>query len=107
MVEKRNSVFVNKFGRKARYAIAVNFLLAWLKAIQWNVNVARAPPVEKPMQRASDMLEDYEGHTFEKMTQLCVQEMSKRGVGDFELTEVIQGYWNKPDGSDIEIKCRA
>lgn len=103
MIEKQNPVFAPKSGRKARYTISDNFLLAWLKAIQRNVNVARVQPVEKPVQRASEMLKIHEGFTFEKMTRLCVQEMSQKGVGDFELTDIVQGYWNKPDGSDIEI----
>ncbi len=29
--------------------------------------------------------------------------MLAQGVGDFSLTEVVSGYWNKADGGDIEI----
>src|SRR5690606_6202806 len=67
MIEKQNPIFSTETSRKARYTISDNFLLAWLKAIQRNVNVARVQPVDGPVRRASEMLMDHEGLMFEKM----------------------------------------
>ncbi len=49
------------------------------------------------------MLTELEGHTFEKLIKLCIEETSRKGVGNFLLTGLVEGYWSKPDGSDIEI----
>ena len=37
------------------------------------------------------------------MVRILLEECSRKAVGDFALTDVIRGYWNKSDGSDIEI----
>lgn len=103
IVERLQPVFAPKGGRKARYAITDNFLSAWLKALGRNVSMARVQPVEKPVARADKALMVHEGFAFEKMTRLLIEECSRKGKGDFQLTDVARGYWNRPDGSDIEI----
>ena len=40
---------------------------------------------------------------FEKMVRQLTEQSSRRGVGDFPLTDLVRGFWNKTDGSDIEI----
>ena len=37
------------------------------------------------------------------MVKLLTEEASRKGVGDFQATQLVNGYWNKADGSDIEI----
>ncbi|MGH6893706.1 MAG: DUF234 domain-containing protein, partial [Dongiaceae bacterium] len=104
MIEKLVPVFSDTTkGRKARYAITDNFLMAWLKAIERNVNISRVQPVDIAVDRAATFMETVEGFAFEKMVRLLSEECSRKGVGDFSLTELVRGYWNKPDGSDIEI----
>ncbi|MCP5371030.1 MAG: hypothetical protein H6907_04785 [Hyphomicrobiales bacterium] len=49
------------------------------------------------------MLRTHEGYGFEKMVRGLTEEASRKGVGDFLLTDLVRGYWNKADGSDIEI----
>jgi hypothetical protein len=49
------------------------------------------------------MLCVHEGYAFEKMIRQLTEEASRKGVGDFALTDFVHGYWNKADGSDIEI----
>lgn len=103
MVEKLEPVFSGDASRKARYVITDNFLAAWLQAIARNVQMARVQPVELPVARASERLAVHEGIVFEKMVRLLTEECSRKGIDDFLLTEVVRGYWNKADGSDIEI----
>ncbi len=103
MVEKLQPVFAGSRARKARYAITDNFLTAWLRGIARNVQMARVQPVAKPVARADEMLAVHEGYAFEKMIRQLTEEASRKGVGDFALTDIVHGYWNKADGSDIEI----
>ena len=37
------------------------------------------------------------------MIRSVTEECSRKGVGDFAVTQLVDGYWNKADGSDIEI----
>ena len=103
MVEKRQPVFAGDRSRKARYAITDNFLASWLKALARNVQIARIRPVDHSISRADEALKIQEGFGFEKMVRSLSEECSRRGVGDFALTDIVYGYWNKKDGSDIEI----
>jgi AAA+ ATPase superfamily predicted ATPase len=103
MVDKLLPVFAGDKSRKARYMIADNFLAAWLHALARNVENARIRPVSEAIERADTGLKVHEGYAFEKMIRLLTEECSRKGIGDFPLTSLIRGYWNKPDGSDIEI----
>ncbi len=103
MVEKQQPVFATKKSRKARYVITDNFLASWLRALSRNVQVARIRPVGQAITRADEALMSQEGYGFEKMIRALTEECSRKDVGDFALTDVVRGYWNKPDGSDVEI----
>ena len=103
MIEKLLPVFASDRARKSRYAIADNFLSAWLAAIGRNVDASRIQPIEACVDRAAAALETHEGFAFEKMVRALMEECSRRQVGDFPLSAIVRGYWNKPDGSDIEI----
>lgn len=103
MVEKRRPIFAGDRSRKARYVITDNFLASWLHAIARNVQVARIRPVEQAILRTDESLKTREGYGFEKMIRLLTEECSQKDVGDFALTDIVQGYWNKPHASDIEI----
>ena len=103
MVDKLRPVFAVEKSRKTRYVIADNFLASWLKALGRNVQAARIRPVEQAIARADESLKTQEGYGFEKMVRVLTEECSRKGIGDFSLTEIVRGYWNKPDGADIEI----
>ncbi|WP_198033174.1 DUF234 domain-containing protein [Methylosinus sp. PW1] len=103
MVEKLQPILSADRQRNARYAIADNFLSAWLAAIQRNVRLARIRPIEETVAKADVSLQTHEGYAFEKLVRQITEECSRKGVGDFPLTELVAGYWNKADGSDIEI----
>jgi hypothetical protein len=103
MIERVNPIFSKDHGRKARYQITDNFLAAWLAALARNVQLARVRPVNEAIARADESLKTHEGYAFEKLVRLVLEECSRKNVGDFSLTELVRGYWNKPDGTDIEI----
>lgn len=103
MVEKLQPILSSDKQRNARYVITDNFLSAWLAAIQRNVRLARIRPIEEAVGKADVSLQTHEGYTFEKLVRQITQECSRKGVGDFSLTELVSGYWNKADGGDIEI----
>lgn len=103
MIERVNPIFAGNNGRKARYQITDNFLAAWLSAIARNVQLARIRPIGEAIARADEALRTHEGYAFEKLVRLAMEECSRKSVGDFSLTQIVRGYWNKPDGTDIEI----
>ena len=45
---------------------------------------------------AKHRLEKLEGVAFEKLIRNLHAEMSRKGKGDFELSEIRLGYWNRP-----------
>lgn len=103
IIEKANPIFAADNSRKARYQITDNFLQAWLSSIERSVHLARIRPMPEAVDRASMYLENHEGRTFEKMVRLLTEECSRKNVGDFSATELVKGYWNKADGTDIEL----
>jgi hypothetical protein len=103
MVERLQPILSSDKQRNARYVIADNFLSSWLAAIQRNVRLARIRPIEEAVAKADLSLRTHEGFAFEKLVRQITQECSRKGVGDFALTQFVTGYWNKADGSDIEI----
>jgi len=103
MVEKRLPIFAGPRARKGRYEIADNFLNAWLKALDRAIQLARIRPVDLAVDQADARLKEHEGFMFEKMVRQLSEECSRKNVGDFALTSHLKGYWNKADGSDIEI----
>ncbi|MEO0035004.1 MAG: hypothetical protein RLZZ501_1027, partial [Pseudomonadota bacterium] len=100
MVEKQMPVFSPAKARKARYALTDNFLTAWLGALKRNVEAARIMPLDQPLARADADLAGIEGFAFERMIRQLTVEASRRGVGDFALSEMVRGYW---DSADTEI----
>lgn len=103
MVERQLPIFSSAKGRKTRYAITDNFLMSWLGALSKNVGAARIMPLARPLEASDQALANVEGFAFERMARQLTVECSRKGVGDFVLSEMVEGYWNKPDGSDIEI----
>jgi hypothetical protein len=103
IVERLQPIFAAEEARKGRYYITDNFLAAWLHALSRNIERSRVLPVAEAVARADKSLETYEGVAFEKMIRLLTEECSRKAIGDFPVTQVVRGYWNKPDGSDVEI----
>jgi AAA+ ATPase superfamily predicted ATPase len=100
MVERQMPIFAGKKDRKGRYAITDNFLMSWLGGLAKNVSASRIMPLAKPLAAADEALAAVEGFAFEKMVRQLTEEASRKGVGDFALTDFVLGYWN---AADIEI----
>ena len=96
MVDGLHPVFSNSKSRNARYYITDNFLKAWLAVAKPAREAARLKPVEKALIPALHRLEKLEGVAFEKLIRNLHAEMSRKGKGDFELSEIRLGYWNRP-----------
>ncbi|WP_338521472.1 ATP-binding protein [Pseudomonas batumici] len=100
MIERRLPIFAAPRARSGRYYIHDNFLQAWLSALQQPVSAVAFRPIEKLLQQADERLMQVEGSALEDLVGQLYEERSRRGLGDFPLTERIQGYW---DRSDVEI----
>lgn len=96
MVDKLQPVFSDSKSRNARYYIADNFLQAWLAVAKPAREEARLKPLEKIIPPALRRLETLEGYAFEKLVRSMHLEMSRKGKGDFELSRLQLGYWNRP-----------
>jgi AAA+ ATPase superfamily predicted ATPase len=97
LIERLQPVFAQTTGsRQARYQISDNFLAAWLAAVEPGVQAARVQPKSRAMEITARKLTTHEGHVFERMVRKLMAEASRRAVGDFALTEMVTGYWNRP-----------
>lgn len=96
MVSKRNPVFSDGKSRNARYYIADNFLQAWLAVAKPAREAARMKPMEKALELARPRLMGVEGFAFEKLIRQLHEECSRKGKGDFDLSSLQLGYWNRP-----------
>lgn len=96
MVEKRLPVFSNARSRNARYYLTDNFLQACLAVTTPAVHAARIRPIERTLDKAMERLSTHEGFAFEKLVRSLHVECSRKGKGDFELSSIELGFWNKP-----------
>jgi AAA+ ATPase superfamily predicted ATPase len=100
MIERRLPILSPMRARSGRYYIRDNFLRAWLTALQRPVTAVAFRPVNELIAQANERLTEVEGHALEDLAGQLYEERSRRGIGDFRLTERIKGYW---DRADVEI----
>jgi uncharacterized protein len=104
LIDKQNPVFSDSKNRNARYYINDNFLQAWIKFIHNAVEKSKFSSVERIIDKVMPAIYDHEGLMFEKLIRQIHVECSKKNIGDFPLTGINLGYWNKPkSGNAIEI----
>lgn len=96
MVDKLQPVFSESKSRNARYYVADNFLQAWLAVAKPAREAARLRPLDRAIAPALRRLETLEGFAFEKLVRGLHLEASRKGKGDFELSQLQLGYWNRP-----------
>ena len=104
MISKLNPVFSDDKSRNARYYIADNFLQSWLAVAKPAREAARMKPMEKTLELARPRLNGVEGFAFEKLIRKLHEECSKKGKGDFELSSLQLGYWNRPKDASRSIE---
>ena len=96
LVEKELPVFARETGKGARYHLSDPFLRAWLSVLQPACQAVRVLPASEVAPRLVSRLADLEGWAFERMVRHASEESSRAGDGDFPLTDLVRGYWNRP-----------
>lgn len=104
MVDKLQPIFADSKSRNARYYIADNFLQAWLSVAKPARETARLKPMHKAIALAVPRLQVLEGFAFEKLIRRLHVECSQKDKGDFELTRLSLGYWNRLKTADQSIE---
>lgn len=102
LIEKKLPVFAAPEAKRNRYYVADNFLRSWLAALANPVSAIAFRPVEQLVAEADQRLADVEGGALEKLAGQLYEERSRRGIGDFPLTQRIQGYWDRQD-TEIDL----
>lgn len=102
LIERRLPVFSAPKARRARYYLADNFLCAWLAALANPVASLNFRPIEALVSTSDQRLSDVEGKSFEKLVGRLYEERSRKGVGDFPLTQRIEGFWDRV-GTEIDL----
>jgi hypothetical protein len=100
LIEKKLPVFAAANAKKSRYYLTDNFLRSWLAALANPVSATAFRPLDQLVAEADQRLCDVEGGVLEKLVRQLYQERSRKGVGDFPLSQLVAGYW---DRSDTEI----
>lgn len=100
MIERRQPVFAKPTAKRGRYYLTDNFLRSWLAALANPVHALNFAPVAGLIKQADDRLAVVEGQSLEKLVAALYEERSRKGLGDFALTERVRGFW---DSSDTEI----
>jgi hypothetical protein len=102
LIEKKLPVFAKPEARRSRYYVADNFLRSWLAALANPVSAIAFRPIEQLVREADQRLEDVEGGALEKLAGQLYEERSRQGLGDFSLTQRVQGYWDRAD-TEIDL----
>ena len=102
LIEKKLPVFAKPDARRSRYYVADNFLRSWLAALANPVSAIAFRPIEPLIREADLRLQDVEGAVLEKLAGQLYEERSRKGVGDFPLTQRVQGYWDRAD-TEIDL----
>ena len=102
MIERRLPIFAQPKARSGRYYIRDNFLRSWLAALQRPVSAVHFSPEAKLLEQADALLADAEGSALEELAGRLYEETSRRGLGDFALSERIRGYWDRA-GVEIDL----
>ncbi len=102
MVERLQPMFARKAARSGRFYIRDNFLKSWLAALQIPVASIAFRPIEKLIEKADERLAEAEGDGFERLVTTLYEERSRKGLGDFALTEAVRGWWDR-SGTEIDL----
>ncbi|MBK1717205.1 ATP-binding protein [Thiocystis violacea] len=102
MLERRLPVLAKSDARRGRYYLRDNFLRSWLAALHNPVSAINFRPEALLVQQADERLADLEGHALERLVAQLYEERSRLGLGDFGLTQRIDGYWDRRD-TEIDL----
>lgn len=102
LVEKKLPIFAREKAKRSRYYVADNFLRSWLAALASPISAINFVPADRLVAQADERLAGVEGHSFEKLVGTLYEERSRKGIGDFPLSERIRGYWDRAD-TEIDL----
>ncbi len=102
LIEKKLPVFAKPEAKRSRYYVTDNFLRSWLAALANPVSAIAFRPMAQLIKEADERLEDVEGGALEKLTGHLYEERGRKGLGDFPLTQRVQGYWDRTD-TEIDL----
>lgn len=102
MIERRVPVLAKKSSHKGRYYLRDNFLRSWLGALKAQVDALDFRPTAGLVARADARLQTAEGYALEQLVATLYEERSRKGLGDFELTRRVEGYWDK-SGTELDL----
>jgi hypothetical protein len=105
MIERLQPVFAKPRDRNGRFYLRDNFLRAWLAALSVPAASINFRPVDKLVRDADNRLAEAEGHGLERLVRTLYEERSRKNLGDFSVTEVIEGYWDRA-GTEIDLIVR-
>lgn len=61
-------------------------------------------PLPRTLELARPRLATIEGYAFEKLVRKLHEECSRKGKGDFDLSSLQMGYWNRPKDATRSIE---
>lgn len=102
MIEKRLPIFAKPKARSGRYYIRDNFLRSWLAGLSNPVSALNFRPVDELVAQADERLMDAEGFGLERLVAALYEERSRKALGDFPLSQRIDGYWDRK-GIEIDL----
>lgn len=106
MIERLQPIFARPAARRGRYFVRDNFLRSWLAALNTAVASLSFRPVDQLVAEADARLEDAEGHGLERLVGTLYEARSRKGVGDFPLSDRVRGYWDRA-GTEIDLVALA
>jgi hypothetical protein len=102
LIERKLPVFAKPEAKRSRYYVTDNFLRAWLAALANPVSAIAFRPLNDLINEADQRLADVEGSSLEKLAGQLYEERSRKGLGDFPITDRVQGFWDKAD-TEIDL----
>ena len=102
LIGRKLPVFAKPKAKRSRYYITDNFLRSWLAALANPVSAIAFRPLDDLMNEADQRLADVEGAALEKLASQLYEERSRKEIGDFPITDRVQGFWDKAD-TEIDL----
>ena len=102
LIERKPPVFAKPEAKRSRYYVADNFLRSWLAALANPVSAIAFRPLPELIDEADQRLAEVEGGSLEKLVGRLYEERSRKGMGEFPISERVQGFWDKAD-TEIDL----
>ena len=102
MIERLQPVFAPARARSGRYYVRDNFLRSWLAALATPTASVNFRPLPTLLDDADRRLHIAEGQGFERLVRSLYEERSRKGLGDFNLTSHVAGFWDRK-GTEIDL----